>query len=197
MSLAQAGAAFQRVRDVGTPMRENCEQTLAAVYRKHAEFVWRLCRRFGVAQAELEDVVHDVFLVVHRRLSQYDGRAGMRTWLFHLTRGVVSNRRRGQVREARRLQLVESEPRPLPACPERHSDRKRAAAFVRNFLETLRPEQKVMFEMVELQGFRVAEAAQILEVNPNTAHARLRAARLAFGKAVRARLSAESRGGAS
>ena len=50
---------------------------LAAVYRGHAAFVWRVVRRLGVADAALEDVVHDVFLVVHRRLAEYDGRAAL------------------------------------------------------------------------------------------------------------------------
>ncbi|MGB1015444.1 MAG: RNA polymerase sigma factor [Nannocystaceae bacterium] len=69
----------------------NHSLSLAEVYREYADFVWRMARRQGVAACELEDVVHDVFLVVHRRLPDYDGRAGMKTWLFHLTRGVVSN----------------------------------------------------------------------------------------------------------
>ena len=68
---------------------------LAQIYRQHADYVWRIARHLGVAEAELADVVHDVFLVVLRRMDEYDGRASMRTWLYHQTRGIVSNRRRG------------------------------------------------------------------------------------------------------
>jgi len=168
--------------------------SLGEVYRQYADFVWRIARRQGVAAAELEDVVHDVFLVVHRRLPEYDGRAGMKTWLFHLTRGVVSNRRRGQHREAARLKLVETSPSQAPATPEVHSERLQAAAFVREFIAGLTPNRRRLFELVEVEGIKVAEAARLLKVNLNTAHARLRAARKAFHQAVQAHL-ADPRGG--
>ena len=80
---------------------------LAEVYRCHAGFVWRVVRRLGVPDAALEDVVHDVFLVVHRRLSEYDGRAALTTWLFGIARGVASNHRRGIARAQRKLAVVE------------------------------------------------------------------------------------------
>lgn len=185
--------------DMGIAANEHsqggCSESLADVYEAHADFVWRIARRFGVAQIELEDVVHDVFLVVHRRLPEYDGRASMRTWLFHITRGVVSNRRRGKTREAKRMHLVRAQPTPTSICPEGHSERVRAAEFVRNFVARLKPQQRTMFEMVELQGMTVAEVARLLNLNANTAHARLRAARQAFYRAVQARLARDSGGG--
>ena len=174
---------------------------LAAIYRQHAGYVWRIARHLGVAEAELADVVHDVFLVVLRRLEGYDGSASMRTWLYHQTRGIVSNRRRGQRRATRRLQLLERSPEVQPRAratvvdgesPETHLERVQAAAFVRRFLTTLKPSRRAIFELVELDGLRVTEAAQCLEVNVNTAHARLRAARAAFRDAIAERLDDHS-----
>ncbi|MCA9691456.1 MAG: sigma-70 family RNA polymerase sigma factor [Myxococcales bacterium] len=158
---------------------------LADVYRDHADFVWRVARRLGAPEDALEDVVHDVFLVVHRRLSEYDGRAAMTTWLFHITRGVVSNTRRGRARAEQRLQLVEP-PRPT-LTPEERSDRAGAARFVRAFLDTLPADRRELFTLVDVEGLSVRAAAEHLGVNVNTAHARLRAARSAFREAVRER----------
>ena len=50
---------------------------LSDIYREHADFVWRAVRRFGVAEESAEDVLHEVFLVLQRRLHEYDGRASM------------------------------------------------------------------------------------------------------------------------
>ncbi len=165
--------------------------SLGAVYREHADFVWRVARRLGVSEAALEDVVHDVFLIVHRRLAEYDGRAAMTTWLFHITRGVVSNRRRGERRSDRRRQGFEIQARAqgqASASPEIHSERLRAARFVRDFLDGLDAERRALFELVEVDGLKVAEAARHLKINHNTAHSRLRSARAAFRAAVAARL---------
>ena len=44
-----------------------------ALYEEHFSFVWRTARRLGVPERAADDVVQDVFLVLHRRLDDYDG----------------------------------------------------------------------------------------------------------------------------
>jgi RNA polymerase sigma-70 factor (ECF subfamily) len=137
----------------------------------------------GVPDHGVEDVMHEVFLIVHRRLSEYDGRVAMTTWLYHLTRGVVSNQRRSRSREQRRLALVDPKPTAAPD-PEAQVRRGQAAAFVRAFLEQLDPDKREVFELVDLDGLAVPEVAELVGVNLNTAYSRLRAARQLFQRAV-------------
>jgi len=93
------------------------------VYRHHAGFVHRMVRRLGVHEAAVEDVMHDVFMVVQRRIGEYDGRASCRTWLHHLARGVVRNHLRGHRRFLARLRGL---PVPAPAPdPEALTERAR------------------------------------------------------------------------
>jgi RNA polymerase sigma-70 factor (ECF subfamily) len=155
---------------------------LAEVYRCHAGFVWRVVRRLGVPDAALEDVVHDVFLVVHRRLSEYDGRAALTTWLFGIARGVASNHRRGLVRAQRKLSVVE--PPGSAADPERVTEQARVAAFVRDFLQGLDEDRRLLFELADIEGLKVPEIAETLGMNLNTAYARLRAVREQLSRAL-------------
>ncbi len=127
--------------------------------------------------------MHEVFLVVHRRLADYDGRVAMTTWLYHQTRGVVSNHRRSRRREARRLQLVDPRPSAAPD-PEAHTRRGQAAAFVRQFLAELDPDKREIFELCEVEGLAMPEVAELLGIKLNTAYSRLRAARQLFQRAV-------------
>lgn len=156
---------------------------LATIYDEYADFVWRVARRLGVPDAALEDVMHDVFVIVHRRLGDYDGRASLTSWLYGITRGVASNRRRGRAREARRIEQAQPQPQPLPDTDER-AQRSEASAFVRAFLQQLDPIKREMFTLVDLDGLSVKDAAALQRINVNTAHARLRAARLAFKRAA-------------
>ena len=156
--------------------------SLAEVYRAHAGFVWRVVRRLGVAEEALEDVVHDVFLVVHRRLGEYDGRAALTTWLFGIARGVASNHRRGQARSLRKLSVA---PGPTPGPdPEVRTEQARAAAFVREFLAGLAEDRRLLFELADLEGLKVPEIAEMLGLNLNTAYARLRAVREQLSRAL-------------
>ena len=181
------GEVAERADPSGAPadaaQTQHDSPTLADVYRLHSGFVWRIVRRLGVPDAAVEDVMHDVFMVVHRRLPEYDGRAAMTTWLFHLTRGVVSNYKRGKDREGRRLSLVRPKPVAAPS-PEAHTERRQAADFVRRFIAELDSDKRRLFELVEIDGLPVPEAAEICKIKLNTAYSRLRAARRAFAEAV-------------
>ncbi|HTU57497.1 MAG TPA: sigma-70 family RNA polymerase sigma factor, partial [Polyangiales bacterium] len=62
-----------------------------AVYEEHFDFVWRNLRRLGVREGELRDAAQDAFLVVHRRLAQFDGVGSVRAWLYSIVRRVAAD----------------------------------------------------------------------------------------------------------
>jgi RNA polymerase sigma-70 factor (ECF subfamily) len=165
--------ATPRLRAVPSPVAD-----LESVYRAHADFVWRVVRRLGVDDGAAEDVVHEVFLVVQRRLPDFDGRAAMSSWLYGIARGVVANHKRGTSREHRRLQLVV--PAAPPRDPEELSRRRQAAETVRVFLSSLGEEQREVFTLVEIEGLKGPEAAAALGIDVNLLYSRLRGARDRF-----------------
>src|SRR5262245_39607962 len=59
------------------------------VYDEHIDFVWRSLRLLGVADAQLDDAIQDVFVVVHRKLDTFEGRASIRTWIFGIALRVA------------------------------------------------------------------------------------------------------------
>ena len=63
---------------------------LEDVYRRHFAFVWRSLLRLGIPRSAVEDVAQDVFLVVRRRLGDYDASYSMPAWLFGILRRVAS-----------------------------------------------------------------------------------------------------------
>src|SRR5262245_45260554 len=77
--------------------------SLGEVYAEHFSFVWRSVRRLGVAEEAVEDVVQEVFIVVHRHSGRYEARASLRSWLFGIVLGVVRNHRRAARRKQRVL----------------------------------------------------------------------------------------------
>jgi RNA polymerase sigma-70 factor, ECF subfamily len=67
---------------------------LERLYKDHADDVARWARRLGGPALDVEDIVHEVFLVVQRRLPEWRGEARVTTWLYEITLRVVSDRRR-------------------------------------------------------------------------------------------------------
>jgi RNA polymerase sigma-70 factor, ECF subfamily len=154
--------------------------SLEAIYREHMPFVWRVVRRLGVPFDAIEDAVHDVFLVVRRRLPELDAASDLRGWLFMITRGVVANDRRSRERRERRRDRA-SQPEP-PLDPETLAAGAEAVRFVEAFLATLPDEQRIVFELIDIEGFTGPEAARASTTNLDTAYSRLRLARAAFAR---------------
>lgn len=146
-----------------------------AVYREHHGFVWRSLRHLGVDQDRIDDALQDTFLVVHRRLAEFEGRAALRTWLFEIARRIAGRYRRTAAREApRNLEVPEVEG---PARLDDDLAKAEAAEILALFLDELDRDKSVVFIMAELEQRRAPEIAETLELNLNTVYARLRAAR--------------------
>src|SRR5580700_1147660 len=72
----------------------------AEVYREYFGFVWRSARGLGARPPALEDVVQEIFVVVHRLLPEFEGRSTVRTWLSKIVLNVVRHYRRSLVRKS-------------------------------------------------------------------------------------------------
>jgi RNA polymerase sigma-70 factor (ECF subfamily) len=155
---------------------------LERVYREHADYVWRLLCSLGVSEASREDAFHEVFLVVHRRLATFDGRASLPTWLFGITRNVVLHHRRSVARHLRRLTVApppSAEPEPDEVVAEGE-----ARALVERFLAGLGDDQRDVFILAEIEGLRMPAIAEQLGVNLNTLYSRLYSARRQFARFI-------------
>ena len=146
---------------------------LEAVYREYSGFVWRNARRMGCDPAALDDIVHEVFLVVARRLHEFRGEAQIRSWLFAITYHVIRRSRRDRARYAQRLD-------DYVKCHESQdveSGSEEAGYQLRQMLFRLSEPRRLVFIMAELEGMTSVEIGQCLGMNTGTVDSRLRAAR--------------------
>ena len=162
---------------------------LPEIYALHADFVFRNLRRLGVHESLIDDAVQDVFLVVHRRLGDFEARAQVTTWLFGIVLRVAQSYRRSAMRRRARLTdapSAEVEQIAMTAAegPVEAFERREASALLHRLLDELDDDKRAMLVCVELEQLTVPEAAESLGLNLNTAYGRLRAARAAFNEAV-------------
>ena len=157
------------------------------VYTAHFAFVWRVLRTFGVPDSVLEDAAQDVFVVVHRRLPEFEGRSAITTWLFAIARRVAGPHRWRVDRRTEQLAEQLDEHLPGPSDPFAALSRAQAAATVMTILDEMDEDKRIVFALVELEQLSVPEVARMLDINLNTAYSRLRLARQTFETAVRAR----------
>lgn len=167
---------------------EGPDLTFDDVYREHFAFVWRSVKRLGVRDASLDDVVQEVFVIVHRRLAAFEGRSSLRTWLFGIALRVARDHRRSAGRKPTETSggapidpdtLGSPEPNPGESA-----EKAEAVRLLYALLDELDDERREVFVMAELEQMPMPEIARALDLGVNTAYSRLRAARASFEQAL-------------
>jgi RNA polymerase sigma-70 factor (ECF subfamily) len=162
----------------------------AEVYEKWFGFVWRSARGLGVSDAALDDVVQEIFVIVHARLSGFEGRSSIRTWLSGIVLNVVRHHRRGLARKGPRHADADQHVEPdEQVSPERDPFERAALAesvrLLQRLLDSLDDEKREVLVLTELEELSAPEIAEALGINLNTAYSRLRLAREQFDAALR------------
>jgi RNA polymerase sigma-70 factor (ECF subfamily) len=160
----------------------------ALLYDEHFDVVWRTARRLGVPEASADDVVQDVFLVLHRKLADYDGRTPVKRWILGITVRVVSDHRRRYRRKDAPLvpQPADSDGNVLLASsrpsPSAALERQEQLSLLEELLAQLAEDKREVLVLSELEEMSVPEIAELLGANVNTIYTRLRTARQEFEK---------------
>jgi RNA polymerase sigma-70 factor (ECF subfamily) len=159
------------------------------VYQASFDFVYRNARRLGVPASATDDVVQEVFLVLYRRLAEYDGRATLRSWVYGILANTVRQYRRTFRRKQQPLQAIERDedlgPASHRAGPEQRAQHRQDMLLLLRLLEELPEEQRELIVLADLEQLNVPEICACIGGNSNTVYSRLRAAR----EALRAKLA--------
>jgi RNA polymerase sigma-70 factor (ECF subfamily) len=150
------------------------ERAVTVIYQAHHAFVWRNARRLGCSDDWVDDAVHEVFLVVARRLPELTRLENERSWLFAITFRVVQRLLRDRIRQRGHLRRFAQEHAP-PSSDTAGAHE--ATDFLRHALAKLPEPQRLVLILIELEGFTSAEVAQTLGTPVGTVHSRLRAAK--------------------
>lgn len=150
------------------------------VYRAELPVVWRFVSRLGVAQASLEDLVHEVFITAWQRWSTYDASRPVRPWLFG-----IAVRKAADHRALRRhvVEVAESDHDAGHDGPD-VAGKVDAERILQQALARMSDEGRAVFVMHELEERAVPEIAEVMGTPVPTAYTRLRAARQLFAETV-------------
>lgn len=159
------------------------------VYEQTVESVVRTARALGVAPSSLDDVVQDVFVVVHRKLPEFEGRSTIKTWVTRIVLNVMHEHRRQRAKHHHAEENYENVEGTY-ASADRVWESKEAAQILLKFLDGLPEPQRVVFVLSELEELTATQIGEMLGESPNTISSRLRLARQEFDR-MRQRLRAQ------
>ena len=183
-------------RAVHEPAGQRPPLDTGALYAQHVHQVARWAERLAGPDLDLEDIVHEVFSVVHRQRDRFRHDSSVATWLFGITDNVVRHRRRKErwwrwltgSAEDTAGHLASPAPDPLHDV-----ERDEAARTVYRLLDQLPERDRQVLILFDLEELAADEVAALLEIKPANARLRLHRARARFLRAHRQAEAAQGR----
>ena len=168
--------------------------TFAEVYDEGADYVFRTLRRMGVAEGDCPDAMQEVFVVVHRRLPDYDPRRKLKGWLAGISANIAAqhherNRRGpgvGLAADAAEGAATSGWTIPDGDPPRLElEDGVVTRALVLYLLQAVEPERRIVLILHHVDEMTTREIAEALEIPKGTVATRLRLAQQDFTAAWR------------
>jgi len=150
------------------------------IYEAYEPSVERWVRRLAGPGADVEDLVHDVFLVALRRRREFRGDAKISTWLFRITRLIVRKRRfRRRVHALLNLVFRHDAAALAPRAPTplEEMERRQQCALLYAALDRLPEKYRIPIIMFDIDGRSAAEVATLLGIKINAVWVRVHRAR--------------------
>jgi RNA polymerase sigma-70 factor (ECF subfamily) len=179
---APAHAAFPSDVELVDRCRAGDAASWRELYVEHFDFAWRIARRLGTPDAELEDVAQESFEIAFRHLGDFrEGR--FRTWLYRIVANVVSSRHRGRRVRELFLTLWGGADRLADEGPAARVEARQQLLLVQQVLARMAPKKREVFALCELEGLPPAQVAELVGCSPETVRTRLFHARKDFERA--------------
>lgn len=166
------------------------EAPIEALLGRYQDKVYRLALSFTKNPADAEEVLQDVFLTVYRKIASFEGRSAFSTWLYRITvnTALMKLRGRGPVQESidEYLPQFTKDGRHARMAvdftqgPDEQLLRKEREWVLREAIEALPPDYKVVLVLRDLEGLSNEEVAEIVGASVLAVKARLHRARLAL-----------------
>ena len=158
---------------------------VTAVVRAHHDFIWRLLRRLGIPESNVDDALQQVFCIAARRIADI-APGSERSFLFGSALRVASDQRRSAAQRERSTAVLADQVDPRPS-PEEQVDASRKRALLDEILDGMAMELRTVLVLFELEQMTKSEVAELLAIPVGTAVSRLRRAREEFKAAVQRR----------
>jgi RNA polymerase sigma-70 factor (ECF subfamily) len=162
-------------------LRQTTDEACLAAYQQEFDYLVRTIRRLGIQPADVEDVAHEVFLVLRRTWANYDATRPLKPYIFGIAFRVAMSHRRRWWREVPFAAIEQQDHAP---CPDEVFAASQARALVLGALDRIPLPRRAVLVMYDLDEVPMQEIAATLTIPLFTAYSRLRKARRELEAAI-------------
>jgi RNA polymerase sigma factor (sigma-70 family) len=161
-------------------------ELFAELIRKNNAGLYKVARSYGFNHQDAEDLMQDTYINAYMKLSQFEGRSSFRTWITRiLIHKCLYKKTYGAYKRETSQTAIQENAQPMHsniASPEKDLMRKEFGKVVAFQLEKLPLIYKTVFILREVEGFSVAETAELLDISTVSVKVRLSRAKAVLQK---------------
>ncbi len=147
------------------------QEALAELYSLHATEMLNLARRIVVDEDDANDLIHDLFLLLPKKLKSFRGESTLSTWLFRLvTNESISFLRKKRRRSSLLNRFFSSVPEEVEAPRQEEGEYKE---IVDQLLMIYPPQIRAMLWMKEAEGIDLKSIAEVMKLPEGTVKSRM------------------------
>ncbi len=143
------------------------------LYKQYNRILFAICLRYSPNYAEAEDNLQDAFIIIFKKVEQYNGKGSFEGWMKRVTVNTVLQKYRkqrsfeivdeGQIEDEEEVE-IESEEIPLD--------------FLLKIVQELPERYRLVFSMYVMDGYQHKEIAEMLGISDGTSKSNLARARI-------------------
>jgi RNA polymerase sigma-70 factor (ECF subfamily) len=158
------------------------EDACVAAFDRELDYIFETLRRLGAKPGEVEDLAHDVFVVLHRNWSSLDLERPLRPYLFGVAFRIVSANRR---RRSRELPYAVPDIEDRAPGADRVLESQQSVELLLAGLERVPLPRRAVIILHELDGVPIVDVARTPGITRFGAYARLHKGLKELAAAVR------------
>ncbi len=129
------------------------------LFTTYADYVYRICLRYSLDEAEAEDLSQDIFVKIHDSLHSFRSDSRISTWIYRIAINYcIDNLRKNKRREELSSLLDPVVVRNL----NDHEDSALASIALKNILRQLNPKVRKILFLSCAEGLSYSEIAEVL-----------------------------------
>ncbi len=154
-------------------LKQNSQKAFEYLYDNYSGALYGIISKILKNDEKSEDTMQEVFLKIWRKIGDYDATKGrLFTWMVNIARNASID----QLRKDKNIWLEDIDDHVTQIDKVSSFQPQTTGMDIANIMEKLKPERKVLVDMVYLKGYTQEEAAELLQIPLGTAKSRIRTA---------------------
>ncbi len=170
-------------------LKQGEKQAFRALVDDNAGWMLQLAKQYTQSDATAADCVQETFLQIYRKISDFEGRSSLRTWM----RSIVVNQALMKLRKIaqdKEQEWKQSEPKfdrngfligPISIANNHAEDlivQREVSSIVRDAINGLPDKFRAVLLLRDIEGYSTQKTAQALEISESAVRTRLHRARM-------------------